>query len=332
MRVDHSPAQGDIDEGAVPGGRGVEACRMWVDFPFWFLLYFSFSFAYAVVKLARPPRFDLLPVVLAPLAWFAAYPLIRGRRERSGRIGRSGRLRVPRRRAAAAFVVVTIFLFLAPEPSLGRDTIRALFEGTLYVMAAVTAIHCIRWKGRAALIAVFGVGLAYGVLLENTGIATGFFREVGYAIYLPGLPAPPATMVAWSVSFYLAVWTAQRFVPRASWFAKAAIATVFILSVDLPGDVAAALFGWWEWPDAFAVRLFGVPMINFIAWSSAVFPFYAAWFLIEPWREPSSRRLFRFAAALPVVAIVALALALLLTALFLGIDSPEMLLFRRVAG
>jgi hypothetical protein len=77
---------------------------------------------------------------------------------------------------------------------------------------------------------------------------------------------------------YMVIWTAwevQALVPavRRSAAASALVATVVGLLLDLHIDPVATAVGFWRWNDLLPGVVFGVPLVNFVAWGCAIFPF-----------------------------------------------------------
>jgi len=301
---------------------------LWRDLPLWYLPCQIVSLPYLLIKVCDPPRFDLVLPVLAPLAWFAVMLIPLARRGLSSRGAATPAFRL----LALILVLVAVPYALHPLVT-DPGTIKFLFEIAFLPAILLLGSHCLFTRGKEDFIAIYIIGMLYGVFLENVGIWMGFFEENGYYFTIPGLPAPAATMLGWTLSFYLAVWIAERVAPRSSWMTKTVIATTLILSVDLLLDPVATLFGWWQWPESFSHRLFGVPLINFIAWISAVVPFYGAYFLarsssVSPLRSAPMIRLKRLVISMPAVVAGAMLIVLSLTWFLLGGDSPEMNLFR----
>lgn len=321
--------------GTIGGARGAPAARkerwyrpLWRDLPLWVVPGMILFVAYVELTVFDHPRYDLLPTALASFAWYVA--AVRAGLRRAG-----ARKHGARRHILWGALVAAALTSLCALPPAVTDprTVKIFFEISMVVLAVAMAAHCLNRRGAPDLLSLFGVGLLYGIVLENSGIRMGFFDEPGYLWYVPGLPAPIATMGGWSLCAYLAIWFADRIAPRAKWTARTLIATAFIVSVDLHGDAAASAFGWWIWPEPFSRRLFDIPLINFIAWTSAVLPYYGAYFLVRDREEGAApgaarRRPLRLLAAMPAVFVLSTVMVQGLTALLLGWGSPEMALFR----
>lgn len=130
-------------------------------------------------------------------------------------------------------------------------------------------------------------GMFFGIGLENGGILMGYFAEHGYHVYLPGLPAPVATMIGWPVVIYLADQQGRLWLrlfpalrdgglPRA--LAYAALITVVAVAADAQIDPYATRIGLWTWRADLALgpHWFGVPLLNYLAWTAAILGFAAA--------------------------------------------------------
>jgi len=109
-------------------------------------------------------------------------------------------------------------------PRLDTVIMLRIFEVAALVEFAVLAVHAWWVAGRRTFWLIFGVGLVYGLILENAGVALGFFAEEGYLLYFPGLPAPVATSLGWCVVFYPLWWAAPRLVGEGAGHARKAMA------------------------------------------------------------------------------------------------------------
>jgi len=197
-------------------------------------------------------------------------------------------------------------------PRLDTVIMLRIFEVAALVEFAVLAAHAWWVAGRRTFWLIFGVGLIYGLILENAGVALGFFAEEGYLLYFPGLPAPMATGLGWCVVFYPLWWAAPRLVGEGAGHArKAMAATGLALALDLQLDPLATALGLWEWHPTLEPAIRGVPMVNFSAWLAAVLPFSWAVFRAEELPGSPARRVGR---SLPWILAAALCLVLLFIA------------------
>ena len=207
-----------------------------------------------------------------------------------------------------------------------------MFQGISYefsalVLAAVTAVHCYRKRGRWDTLKIFGVGLVYGVVLENGGPMhlpllgfEGYFYEENYKLYLFEFfgwgrrvsLVPLCTHVGWPVVFYLAVLFWERICAafpqvRRRVLLSGLIITSSGLLFDLNFDVLATRFNWWVWHERFSELWFGVPLINYIAWFWAVVVFGWCWVWLHQrpgWSE--GKVTVWLAACVPAMWVVAL--------------------------
>lgn len=300
---------------------------LWADVPLINFAVYAVCIAHAEVANLDPPRPDLLftfvfplmvPVVVYALRWPRANRLQRG--------------------VAIGVVLGTLLLvglshFVAAYTPIGKGQLRSFYEVGAIANTLLLGVHA--WtRGRAMLALFFGPAALYGLILENGGILAGFFSEMEYRLYLGPLPAPIATMSGWITVLYLAIqiaWEVRAAVPaiRRSPFGSALVATTAVLLLDLQIDPIATEIGLWRWDARLAAGPMGVPLLNFVAWGCAVFPF--AWLLflrqnafelspLEISARPHRRWLWTH-----VVSVVALATLLFCSGMALvegGFDGP----------
>lgn len=220
-------------------------------------------------------RWAFVPTLAFPLVIFAAFMGLR--------IHRSTRLerRWPAGVGLAGLclgVPAVVVAGYQPYP-LDLDTLTLLYEGTQYFWVALLVTQLLWSRGAWALLMFFGVTFVYGVLLENTGIAMHFFFEPRFLVYLGPLPAPLATMLGWSVVFYVVFAVTQRFGEWVPWlgqraWARALVATAIALLLDAQLDPLASMSGvFWKWNELLPEAFLGVPAINFAAWTGAFLPY-----------------------------------------------------------
>jgi hypothetical protein len=203
------------------------------------------------------------------------------------------------------------------------------------ILATVLALHSWFSISKWAFIKFFVAAFVYGAVLESGGIAGGFFNEPGYMLYIPGVPAPFVNIVGWCVVIYVSVYVWQKIMGRFGgrrWrtavFAMGV--TAVALSQDLQIDPYATRAGWWIWHDSLPAGFLGVPVLNFLAWISAVFPFgWSYWYIETRTGTTELGRIMRLFLAVPIALVVALAIVLVLTVIFRGASSPDMALFRQ---
>lgn len=296
---------------------------MYAHLPAWYFVYQSVSLAYAEVKVYVPPVSKYLWTAVFPFAWFLAYRLPFAFHSKSGRW-----------RKTLSIVVVPILLFVCavtvarPYPLEGRDLLRYTEIWSLGVYA-VAVLHCMIRYGRRMFVHIFVIGFVYGMVLENSGIVTGFFSEQGYRLYIPGVPAPLFTMAGWCTAVYVCVHATEgiwrtRALTKASIALKAFVATAAAISIDMQVDPAATYSGWWVWNKGLGSEIMGVPSVNFVAWFAALFPFFCAYFwYVSDVDRAAHVRLRPMILSLGIGLAGAATLILVLIAVLLGFDSTS---------
>ncbi|MGD0821235.1 MAG: carotenoid biosynthesis protein [Desulfomonilia bacterium] len=175
--------------------------------------------------------------------------------------------------ALAGMYAITMSLrTTAPLP---MDTHRLLYETSAIFEFIIIALHARTWLKGWGWLWVFGFTLFFGMILENGGIMMGFFREEGYLLYLPGLPAPIATMIGWVNILYCGFFSVEKLLPEMRPMLRGLVCTGIALSMDIPFDPVATRLSWWVWNDALTMSIWGVPIVNYVAWFWALFPY--AW-------------------------------------------------------
>jgi hypothetical protein len=248
---------------------------------------------------------------LAPAVLVFCYHAVRAKR----------RVLRPNRPGAGLAVPALVFIpyladyaLYAANPSLRitvpTETLRVLFEYAQLATACLFALHAWLTGGVRAAVTFFVVGLLYGVVLENTGILLGFFSEPYYRHYIPGLPAPVATMVGWSFGIYCCIWIAWRLRADLAWFQRssfraALLATAAAIALDVQLDPFASQSGlFWEWNSLLPSWFLSVPFTNYAAWVGAFLPFAWAYFALEDRADlTEGRRNWRLLACVPGLAV-----------------------------
>ena len=255
----------------------------WADLPLVSYAVYAVAIAHAQIANLDPARLEHVPAAIFPLfvVW-GVYALRAPTASLAGRVlGATVCLGAPAAIAASWWLA---------ELGVGRvvlspDELRGIYELSAVAHAAILMVHAT--TGPRRWLAFFlGPAAVYGVLLENGGILLGYFAELHYRAYLGPLPAPLATMCGWVMLFYVVTWITwevRRLIPpvRQSPVASAAVATGAALALDLQIDPLATAVGFWVWDPRLAPGLLGVPVLNFVAWACAVFPFSLALFLRE---------------------------------------------------
>jgi hypothetical protein len=293
------------------------------DLPIWFLAYLGWSTFNLVLKNLSPPRPEFAWTAIFPLAWVVAFLWwCRGKRTAGRLIG-----------ACAAVGAPLALMALAPAQPMSSEEIRPWFEFGTLLGVALLATHCWFTRPRAEFALFYGVGVVFGLILENGGIAMGFFSETGYRLHLPGFPGPLATGLGWTSVFYVATFIAERFFPSApaagAVWRPALLATAVALSLDLQLDPAATAAGWWVWHPSLTPGYLGVPLVNYTAWLAAIGPFFVLLWWIRAQGWPQSRQNLVLLSALAPLLLAELVIVMALTALVSGgLHSAPMQIFR----
>ena len=268
--------------------------ELWDRFPIWFLYIQSIGLLH-FVRANVPERMFaaggvtrsgicLTPIV--PLSLVTAYYLLRAVRSKGIRS-------VPLTAAIVLLFTAGLPLFIyfiykgVPTHEITERQLITIFEYSQIVWFAVFLLHTGLKKGWAGIVLFWLVAMLYGIVLENGGIILGFFFEGNFTHYVYRLPAPICTMFGWVLVMYVCTAIAEEFaalLPHVPWtpFRLAVVTTAAALAFDLQLDPMASLSGiWWRWNDALPPRWFGVPMINYVAWFSAVLPFAYWYFRVQ---------------------------------------------------
>ena len=301
--------------------------------PVWYLWLQAFTLLDTEVRMTDPPLYDLAFTAVFPLAWFAAYYLVKPSRGPARTLPRA--LLLVTLSCALPLLLILVVLNPAPQPP---DVLMRQMEVGRYVFAVLLAFQCAFVVSGTAFVKFFVVALFYGAILENGGIMGGFFSEPGYMFYIPGLPAPFVNVVGWSITVYMSVYIWQHIMERfrLARFKTAIFAvgvTAIALFQDLQIDPYATHARWWIWNDRLPPCFLGVPLLNFVAWLAAILPFGWLYSYVEskPGRTERERVIGLFL-AIPVMLGAALAIVLLLTLVLRGPTSPDMEVFATALG
>jgi hypothetical protein len=303
--------------------------EVWDHLPVWLFLFYGWALLNAFLTNLSPPRPDLAFTAAFPLAVFAAYYSLRAMRAEDVRRRRLMLVGIP---LLVIVLPVTTLLWHRPYPIESRR-LRDIYEFTNFLWVGLAVFHAARTNWTRATI-FFGAALFYGALLENGGILLGYFHETRLRTKLPPLVAPVATMIGWSLVIYMAFFVVigmRRWIPSlktsalASGFCVALVATL----LDIELDPLATSVGCWEWDPSLPPVLGPVPLVNFIAWLSALVPYGWAYFTYQeragiedhaPW---PTRHLVIATAGAPVVLCLAAVVFLTLITLAEGIHGPS---------
>jgi len=275
---------------------------VWKNLPVFLIWLIGLSVLNNALHHISPPMDEIVWLALFPLAaslvlvWFAL------KRE-------SGRFGMKRYIVWAGIMTVLYFTPLMHQVSLpiDQDGQRTLYEMSAFVQFVLIVLHARTWLKEWDWAWVFGITLFFGFILENGGIIMGFFSEPEYRLYLPGLPSPVATAIGWVNVLYCAFFAVERVLPVLHPVARGLICAVLGLSLDIPFDPVATRLSWWVWNPGLDAGIWGVPMINFIAWFWAIFPYAACYYWFRGRLDmEEGRKIGWFIGAIPIILLVGL--------------------------
>jgi uncharacterized membrane protein len=286
--------------------------EVWRYLPAW--MYFAYGALLLNAELTNlsPSRADLAWTIVFPLGVFLAFTGVRS-------------MWAPdvKRRLTMLGITVSLALglpllnLLVHRPSpMELPTLRLWYELSNFAWAGLFMVHAYK-RNKTLLPLFFGAAFVYGALLENGGIALGFFHETNLPLtMIPPLVAPFATMVGWSLVLYLATFITWCFRAWLPWLKHTAVGSAVLLAViatllDLQIDPLATATGCWVWDSSLPGWFEGVPLVNFVAWMCAVFPFAWVMFRYQQVHDIadagrwSPRHLWRMTALAPVTLLLA---------------------------
>lgn len=276
---------------------------IWRYLPVFFIWFVGLSVLNNALHHIDPPLESVRMLSLLPLTASLVYLWFACRKEQDGK----GVLRMFLPWAAGmTFLYFTPFLHGLSLP-LDEETQRLMYEVSALAQFGILLIHGRTWLVGWDWVWVFGVTLLFGAILENGGIILGVFAEPGFLLYVPGLPAPLATALGWVNVLYCAFFAVEKLLPPMPVMAKGLVCALIGLSLDIPFDPVATRLGWWVWDPALNVKIFDVPMINFIAWFWALFPYGAAYCGVRQWKKyGEGRKMLYLVGGFPVILVVEL--------------------------
>ena len=264
--------------------------EFWERLPVWCNVCMTLLHVSSALTFATPPRYSALGTAAFPLFWVVLYYRV-GRKP----VERPGATQVVALSATAAAIALLSWAAsrLAWNPA-DPSSLRLPFELIAIAWAVVLFLHCLRDRGwRVVAVFFLGAGL-YALMLENIGIALGYFRESGYHLYVPFTAVPLAVVAGWCTVFYPCAYIgealAMRF-PAAMRFGGLPVAlgiAAIALSTDLHFDPVATVLGLWNWDERLPSFFLGVPLVNFTSWFAAVFGFAAVYVYVERRRLASA--------------------------------------------
>jgi uncharacterized membrane protein len=168
--------------------------------------------------------------------------------------------------AFALTAFYSISWFQRASVPLGIETHRIIYEASAIIEFFLLVLHARTWLRECDWVWIFGVTLVFGMILENGGIMMGFFREEGYLLYVPGLPAPIATMLGWVNVLYCGYFAVEKLLPEMRPVLRSLVCTGIALSMDISFDPVATRLSWWVWNHDLTLSIWGVPVVNYVAW------------------------------------------------------------------
>lgn len=199
------------------------------------------------------------------------------------------------------------------------------YELVNLIVISIMFVHCLYYRGKWDTLKIFVIGMLYGLFLENSGtmyipgISAGFFYERNYNLYLFEFfgvgyrlsQVPLVTHMGWALIFYVSLMFWEKIAEAFPKIRNNVVLGGLIISasgllIDLQVDIFATRFNWWVWNTAYAPMWFGVPLINYIAWFTAVGVFGGLWVWIHSRHADWSKKkqTIRLLLLLPIVVIV----------------------------
>ena len=259
----------------------------WDEFPVWFFYYNVVMITFSNIAYTPAPRYDFLVTFIFPYSLFLLYYWARIKSDAG--IAPEKRKSIFVKFFAATFSLIILAaviarkIELAPDWAAHLDKFKWSYEITNIAITCVIGLHCFKKRGWKGFLVFFVAAALYGLVLESTGITMGYFFEDNYHLYFPYISAPLVTIFGWSTVFYPSIVFLDRFkevIPRlrnGGIFVLSVSVAIIAVMFDLQIDPFATEMGLWKWSDLYtpenSLYWFGVPMINFVSWFSAVFTF-----------------------------------------------------------
>jgi len=299
---------------------------IWKNLPVFFICFIGASVLNNALHHISPPMTDVVSVSFFPLGialillWYAL----------------KNEDRWFSLKAYFAWVLVMTVIYCLPMTHgllvpFEKDTQRIIYELSALVEFIVLVLHGRTWLDRWGWIRIFGVTLVYGMILENGGIIMGVFSEPGYLFGVPFLRAPLATAIGWVNVMYCAFFASERLLPGMHTVFKGGVCAIIGLSLDIPFDPVATKLGWWVWNASLDRFFIGVPVINFVAWFWAIFPYAAVYYWIKDRKDAGeARKVMWLVGAIPGILLLELA-GVMITLMVLG-DKAGLMIFKEFIG
>lgn len=253
--------------------------ELWRQLPAWMFFIYGVLLLNTELTNFAPGRSDLAHTVIFPLSVFLVFQLVRFLS------GRATKRLLITSVLLSLLLPPLIYVWHTPSPLDGKTLLR-IYEWSNFAWAALLIWHL--WAHDRSHVALFfGVGLAYGMVLENGGIVLGFFHETNLTDTLVRpFVAPVATMIGWSVVLAMAGFITWELRERLPWLRRSALLSALLLGafatfLDLQIDPLATAVGCWVWHESLPGWFHGVPLVNFLAWMCALVPFGYVMFRVQ---------------------------------------------------
>ncbi len=302
--------------------------EIWYKFPVIFLIFNGLSLVYLYSARLPAEISSYSLAVIFPLFWALYYYYLRF----EGANNKQRYLKLASIFLGIAILYI-ILLSLPKHATLDRQEFKLVFEISNILFAGIFALHALTVKGYRRWLNIFIISGIYGLLLESGGIQMGFFNEQGYYVYLPGVHAPLATLIGWCSVFYMVTFIAEEIAQlrpgiKRNIFIYALLPTMIGLFFDLQLDPLASRMGLWTWAGRLEGFFMEVPLVNFLAWFSALYPFSLVYLYLTGRGDLSEgkKSLYLVLSILPVL-LADLVLIMFLTLITCGFNSPTMEIF-----
>jgi uncharacterized membrane protein len=270
------------------------AAEILENLPAWFIYYTAVFTSFGLISLLKNPRPDYIITAIFPNAVFLLYYYARFKSDERHKNNVNRNYFII---AGITLAILITAIVLARPIRFGNDwashfdSAITYYEISNIAWTLLLMLHCLKFQGWKKCLLFFGAAFLYGIILESSGVTMGFFFEDHYHLYIPGLSAPVATMFGWSTVFYPCVFILDRLknafkiIEERSFVWLGIFAAIIAVSFDALVDPYATDFGLWTWNSAYnqdnSFYWFGVPIVNFISWITAVFSFGIFYYYFE---------------------------------------------------